>query len=330
MKNNVIISNLTTGYKQKQGTKIISKELNLSIRTNELVLLMGPNGCGKSTLMNTISGLLKPIKGEVTISNHLLKKIKSKDMSKLLSLVLTDRIHAPQLTVQEVVEVGRYPYVGQMGILSAKDKMIIKDSIERCNLVGYEHRFYVELSDGEKQRVMIARALTQDTPLMLLDEPTAHLDLPSRLDVMMMLRRLTEETNKTVLVSTHELDIALQWADTIWLMAKGGEVFHGSPEDLILNGHIEKVFGNNQLKFDPEKGEFSVIRTQNLPISIKGEGLRLKWTIRALERKGFSPIISHSEDSQIDISEHCWKYNNEEYLSLRELLIALEMNYEQE
>lgn len=323
MAEHIRIINLTTGYKQKYGIKRVSRGLNLMIRDSELVILIGPNGCGKSTLMNTLSRLLKPVDGDVHINNLSIEKIKPKNMAKLLSLVLTDRIYAPQLRVKEVIEIGRYPYVGQLGIISEKDEVIVKEAIKQCHLVGYESCFYTQLSDGEKQRVMIARALAQQTPVMLLDEPTAHLDLPSRLEVIIMLRKLSEECGKSILLSTHELDLALQWADTIWLMDKDGQVFHGAPEDLILNGAIEKVFGNENLLFDKERGEFSVLRSKKTPISIIGHGLRLEWTLRALERKGYNPTVAHSNEAHIRVLKDSWMYEGNEYPSIRELLREL-------
>ncbi|MDN4752988.1 ABC transporter ATP-binding protein [Porphyromonadaceae bacterium W3.11] len=323
MKTTIKIEQLTTGYiSKKDPTRVVSKKVQLSVCEGELVLLMGPNGCGKSTLMNTISGLLPPLHGDVKITNQSTHSLKPKDRAKLLSLVLTDRIHSPLISVQDIIEIGRYPYVGAFGSLMEKDHEIVRQAIRICHLQGYEHRYFSELSDGEKQRVMIARALAQQTPVMLLDEPTAHLDLPSRLDVIMMLKTLTEQTGSSIIVSTHELDLALHWADTVWLMNKSGEIYSGSPEDLVLSGRFESVFGNEKLKFDQERGEFSVIQSNTIPVRLIGDGLRYSWTVRALERKGFMP----SEDAgqyEIIIGEDDWLFRGERYSSLRDLIITL-------
>ena len=181
-----------------------------------------------------------------------------KEVARQLSLVLTERIPAGNMDVWEVVTIGRYPYTGFRGVLSAEDKRICEEALATCRLTELRERIFDTLSDGEKQRVMIARALAQETPLILLDEPTAHLDLPSRLEVTTMLRTLAHKLGKSILISTHELDLALGWADTIWLLDRSGAITAKAPEDLILDGDIERVFGDSRLRFDQERGEFSI------------------------------------------------------------------------
>ena len=169
-------------------------------------------------------------------------------------------------------------------------------------------RTFDTLSDGEKQRVMIARALAQETPLILLDEPTAHLDLPSRLEVTTMLRTLAHECGKSILISTHELDLALGWADTLWLLDRSGKMQAAAPEDLVLSGAIERVFGSEELHFDQERGEFSIEPKTASAIHVHGEGLRAVWTKRALRRAGFLPIepTDNAQLPCIVIEETSW------------------------
>lgn len=288
-------------------------------------MLMGPNGCGKSTLMQTIAGLLPPLGGSASIAGHQLADIESSRRAQLMSLVLTDKIESSNLSVWDIASTGRYPYVGLRGKLSPVDNAIVTQSLEQCRLSAMEHRRYAELSDGEKQRVMIARALAQQTPVMLLDEPTAHLDLPSRLEVLTMLRRLARDLGKSILVSTHELDLALQWADAIWLMSRDGVVTAGAPEDLILSDDIERVFGGEQLSFDRETGEFRLLQGARQPIGLSGTGLRYVWTQRALRRMGYEPQHSTQEALSVEVLETGWLLfpTAQRFTSLHDLLTAL-------
>lgn len=282
------IENLTTGYQTAKKKKIISEQLDLQIKTGSFTALLGPNGCGKSTLLRTIAGLQAPLQGNITIQNIHIQKLTSKEKARLLSLILTDRIASAYLIVKDIVGIGRYPHIGYRGILSEKDKEIVQKALKQCDLAKYAQSVYTELSDGEKQRVMLARALAQDTPLMMLDEPTAHLDLPNRVGLMKMLRDLAKKTNKAILLSTHELDLALQWCDGIWLMNENGEVSTGVPEDLVLNGDFSKVFSNHSFYFDIQTGTFKINSETTEYIALSGLQPNAEWTRRALEREGFA------------------------------------------
>lgn len=302
------LRHLSTGYTERRRSVVISPDLSLSIRPGEIVMLMGPNGSGKSTLMHTMAGLLPPLAGEVELGEKPLSSLTMKEVARQLSLVLTERIPAGNMDVWEVVTIGRYPYTGFRGVLSAEDKRICEEALTTCRLTELRERIFDTLSDGEKQRVMIARALAQETPLILLDEPTAHLDLPSRLEVTTMLRTLAHKLGKSILISTHELDLALGWADTIWLLDRSGAITAKAPEDLILDGDIVRVFGDPRLRFDQERGEFSIAEEPGQQIHLTGEGLRYSWTCRALHRLGYG-IISGDlppETSSITISEVGW------------------------
>lgn len=302
------LRHLRTGYTERRRSVVISPDLSLSIRPGEIVMLMGPNGSGKSTLMHTMAGLLPPLAGEVQLGEKPLSSLTMKEVARQLSLVLTERIPAGNMDVWEVVTIGRYPYTGFRGVLSTEDERICEEALATCRLTELRERIFDTLSDGEKQRVMIARALAQETPLILLDEPTAHLDLPSRLEVTTMLRTLAHKLGKSILISTHELDLALGWADTIWLLDRSGAITAKAPEDLILDGDIERVFGDPRLRFDQERGEFSIAEEPGQQIHLTGEGLRYSWTCRALHRLGYG-IISGDlppETSSITISEAGW------------------------
>lgn len=247
------LSQLQTGYQLRGKRQIVSQSIDASLPLGQMAMLLGPNGSGKSTLMRTIAGLQPPFAGELRIIGQDAAQTSLSQRAKLLSLVLTDRISSDIMTVEELVAIGRYPHIGYIGRLGAEDKRIIGESIERCRLGDMATRPLAQLSDGERQRVMVARALAQDTPLILLDEPTAHLDLPSRIELIAMLRQLARDTQRCILLSTHELDLALSWADSLWLMNAQGELRTGSSDELIDTGTLEAAFGNEWLRFDRER-----------------------------------------------------------------------------
>jgi len=295
-------------------------------------MLMGPNGSGKSTLMHTIAGLLPPLSGQVKILGRSLARLGRKEVAQALSLVLTERVEGGNMTVWDVVALGRYPYTNFFGKLQREDEKMVSEAIEQSHLKGMEQRLIAELSDGERQRVMVARALAQDTPLILLDEPTAHLDLPSRLDLVLMLRRLAHELGKSMLISTHELDLALSWGDRLWLMDREGKVVSDIPEVLVLGGHVGRVFGNQELSYDVERGEFLVQRADLRPICLVAEGMpsedhHVYWTMHALSRLGYKRSEDTETGLKLVVTLTDWQIKDGEevrsYGSLTDLVSAL-------
>lgn len=290
--NEVIIrtEGLSIGYFRKKEQVPVQTGLDLEVLRGELVGLIGPNGCGKSTLLRSLSGLQPVLGGKIRVDNLPLEQLTLKEKARLLALVLTDRVDVSNLTVGELVSLGRNPYTDWLGNLSGNDREMIAGAIGQVHLEGYENRFLSELSDGERQRAMIAKALVQDTPVIFLDEPTAHLDLPNRVEIMILLRKLARRTNKAVLLSTHELDLALQASDKLWLMTPRGGVAVGTPEDLVLDNSIQTVFANRSFRFDASTGSFVMNHAgspRTVSLEVRGEGMRLYWTERALARCGF-------------------------------------------
>ena len=265
----------------------IAKNLMLQLYAGEMVCLIGPNGCGKSTLIRTLVGLQDALGGYVEIKNKKLSQISLAKKSKLISWVLTDNMPTGSLKVSEIVEMGRFPYTNLFGKLSEKDKEIIDSAINSVHLSHKKDYRYSSLSDGEKQRTMIAKALAQDTPIIFLDEPTSHLDLPNTIEIMQLLRELARKTKKAILLSTHELELTLQVADKIWMMT-AGKLTKGLPEDLILSGSLQKTFGTERFRFDETTGGFRMNYPASKEVSLQGDkNVFYYWTERALLRNGY-------------------------------------------
>lgn len=227
---NLILDNLTTGY----GHKTVSCGLNAELQEGRLTCLLGPNGSGKSTLLRTISGAQIPLYGSVTRTD-----------SRTLSIVLTSRIDVAQLRAWDVVAMGRHPYTGYFGKLTAQDDEIIQEAMRTTQTLPFRNRNMTSLSDGEAQKVMIAKALAQQTPVILLDEPSAFLDFPSKVSLMLMMRDLAHNHGKTILLSTHDVSLALKTADTLWLMNTDGSMHTGTAQELTSSGDIATFLGNS-------------------------------------------------------------------------------------
>ncbi|MGB1253547.1 MAG: ABC transporter ATP-binding protein, partial [Candidatus Promineifilaceae bacterium] len=278
--------NLTIGYRKRRHKTIIAEHLDLTLRAGELVCLLGPNGAGKSTLMRTLAGMQSPLVGNVWLDGEEIGTLHPQVMAKKLSVVLTERVNAGLLSAYALVALGRYPHTDWWGTLSAEDKTIIQNAIDAVGIQPLASRPVSQLSDGERQKVMIARALAQQPKLMLLDEPTAFLDLPRRVEIMQILRRLAYNSQRAILLSTHDLDLALRSADTLWLMSEG-KLHVGAPEDLVLSGAFAEAFASEGVTFDIHSGAFEVQEVKCGRINLVGEGVRAQWTARALQRIGY-------------------------------------------
>jgi iron complex transport system ATP-binding protein len=270
--------------------KTVAADLNLKLTRGRLVCLLGPNGAGKSTLMRTLCAMQPPIAGQVLLDGVDIHSISPRELARLLGVVLTDRIQVGLLSAYELVSLGRYPYTGWSGRLSPDDHRIIRESIEATGATELAARPVDELSDGERQKVLMARALAQQPKLLILDEVTAFLDLPRRVDIMRTLRGLAHQRGATILLSTHDLDLALRSADEIWLLEKGGAFHTGAPEDLILSGHFAAAFRSEGIEFNAEAGHFDLHGQRGQPVSVHGEGLAAQWTCRAMERLGLAVV----------------------------------------
>lgn len=243
------IESLSTGYRSKNNVTIVAHDINATIHGGELTCLLGPNGAGKSTLLRTLSAFLPPVKGNITIMGRNLRDYSDRELSKTIGVVLTEKTDLRNMTVEDLIGLGRSPYTGFWGTLHQHDRDIVAKAIEMVGIEPLKDRMIHTLSDGERQKVMIAKALAQETPVIFLDEPTAFLDFPSKVEIMQLLHTLSRTTGKTIFLSTHDLELALQIADTIWLMDRQKGVMIGTPDELATNGSLNSFFTQRGIEF---------------------------------------------------------------------------------
>ncbi len=317
---------LTIGYAGKQP-RLISQNISITLKAGELVCLIGPNGAGKSTLIRTLAGMQAPLGGKVTLLHDDVHRLPARDLAQRLSVVLTERVNPGLLTAAAVVALGRHPYTDWSGRLNANDNAIVREAIAAVGATALAERQITELSDGERQKIMIARALAQQPVLMILDEPTAFLDLPRRVEMMQLLQRLAHREARAILLSTHDLDLALRTADRIWLMAGDGSLRTGAPEDLVLSGAFAEAFRAEGVDFDAATGAFRGSAAPRATIALHGDDLFATWTRRALERAGFNVTSNGGALAQVEADAGRWQLNhagqNAEYASVYELVEAL-------
>lgn len=282
----VKIKGLSIGYKTKSHTKIVACGICTSIEEAKLTCLLGANGVGKSTLLRTLSAFQPKLEGEIEILGKEIEEYTDKELSTTIGVVLTEKCDVRNMTVYELIGMGRSPYTGFWGTLGAKDRRIIEESIALVKIENLATRMVHTLSDGERQKVMIAKALAQQTPVIFLDEPTAFLDFPSKVEIMQLLHRLTRETGKTIFLSTHDLELALQIADKIWLMDRQHGITIGTPEDLALEGHLSNFFARKGIVFDMETGLFRIENQYHSSLRLVGHGQKYAMVRKALQRNG--------------------------------------------
>lgn len=312
---------LSIGYTKRRKNFPIQCNLDLQLKAGELVCLIGPNGSGKSTLLRTMGGLQQPLSGQVLLDGHDVLALSQREKALMISLVLTERVEVENATVTQIVALGRHPHSNWWGKLNNEEGDLVLQALKMVHLEHKANSLLNELSDGERQRAMIAKALAQDTPIILLDEPTAHLDLPNRVEIMLLLHKLAHATQKSILLSTHELDLALQAADRIWLMSADHGVECGVPEDLVFNGSFNNVFQSNAYVFNAANGNFSMNYPMEKTVAVFGDKTRIYWTLRALARAGYS--VRQDAHLTIQVTENAWVILDQSYLSIEALLTAL-------
>lgn len=250
-------SNLSVGYSSKKEIKTIATNINLNLKKGELIALIGANGIGKSTLLRTLIGIQPPLSGNVVLNGKNINEYDSISFAQNLSIVLTEKLPPSNLTVFEIIALGRQPYTNWLGNLSDNDISKINEAMELTQITSLAEKKHYEISDGQLQNVLVARALAQDTPLIILDEPTTHLDLLHKVSLFKLLKKLAKETKKCILFSTHDIDMAIQISDEMIIMTDEN-VVQDQPCNFISKGNFETLFKNEHIAFDSEKGKFIV------------------------------------------------------------------------
>lgn len=251
------LKDLSIGYVQKKFTTVVLSGINATLREGELTCLIGQNGIGKSTLLRTLSAFQPRLGGEICIDGKSIDDYADRELARMIGVVLTSKPDVQNLTVSEMVGLGRSPYTGFWGTLSKNDEEIVREAMEQVGISSLSKRMIQTLSDGERQKVMIAKALAQQTNIIFLDEPTAFLDYPSKVEMMMLLHRLSRDTNKMIFLSTHDMELALQIADTLWLMTN--KTMHiGSPRQLANEGHLSELLERKDIDFDKQTMQIKV------------------------------------------------------------------------
>ena len=291
------LRDLSIGYPDKHNTKRVAEHLNASIHSGELTCLLGTNGVGKSTLLRTLSAFQPPLGGDIDLLDRPLSTYDDRQLATVIGVVLTEKSDIRNMTVEELVGLGRSPYTGFWGTLKESDRKIVHEAIARVRIEPLTQRMVHTLSDGERQKVMIAKALAQETPIIFLDEPTAFLDFPSKVEVMQLLHNLTHTLQKTVFMSTHDLELALQIADKIWLMDRTNGIAIGTPEDLSLEGKLSSFFSRKGITYDTETGFFRIDTDYRREIHLHGHGSRYAMVRKALQRNGIRADRHVADDS---------------------------------
>lgn len=314
---------LSIGY---AGKPVLQSDLNLEVNRGQIISLMGQNGVGKTTFLKTINGLLPAHSGTVNLKDRSLTKLSRLQIAKECALVLTEKPPNQQLSVIDLVAMGRHPYSNWLGILSHEDKTAVEAAIHQTNIDYIAERKIGELSDGQLQKVMIARALAQDTDLIILDEPVAHLDLNNKIEVMRLLRAIAQQ-GKGILISTHDIQVTTQLSDELWLFGFSEPVQTGLPEDLILNGQLEKTLYLEQHNYDFV--HHRLLNEASGPVlQLKGHQEVIYWTEQALVRAGFQ--VGES-DIVVECTPYFWAINgseSSEIASIEGLIVVLENEFE--
>jgi iron complex transport system ATP-binding protein len=286
------IRNADFGYGSGPGIRLLLRAVNLDITRNELVGLIGRNGSGKSTMLRTLVNILGLLDGSILFSGKSIYSFSRKEFAKTIAFVSAGIPETENMSVRELVSLGRFPYTNWIGNLRDEDHEIIGRSLEMVGITSLSGRNLNEISDGERQKAMIARTLAQDTDLIILDEPTAFLDLPAKYELIQLLHGLTAG-GKTIIYSTHDLNISLKFSDRLWII-DDAKVCDGAPEDMILNRTFENIFSSDKIVFNPAAGEFELRRNPEKAVYLSGNDANCRnWTMHALIRHDYR--IAHEE-----------------------------------
>jgi iron complex transport system ATP-binding protein len=308
---------LKIGYADGRNKKILLTPLTASGRCGELIAVIGKNGIGKSTLLRTLAGLQPSLGGDILYNRKSIKEYARKDLARTIGYISTEIVKVSNMRVYDLVALGRFPYTNWFGKIDERNHEIITEAIEKTGMSMLSERFISELSDGERQKAMIARILAQDTGIMVMDEPTAFLDIGSKFEILHLMHLLSQKNGKTIIFSTHDLYAAMSQADKIWLILDN-HLLEGAPEDLMLQGAFDHLFDPSSIQFNSEQGTYSFITENRGEINVAGDGILLHYTKKAINRAGFSVIEREVRPFLKAPSGNCKKWQLIDDNSIRE------------
>lgn len=315
------IDKLRIGY----GRRVLSMLDQVVVEPGEFICLLGRNGQGKSTLLRTLAGFIPAVEGEACLDGRPVRQWSAAERARKVAVVLTDRPQVGALRVHELVEMGRQPYTGWTGTLSDEDREICEDALKQVDGGHLRDRYVDSLSDGERQRIMIARGLAQRPQVMLLDEITAFLDLPSRVTIMATLRRIARESSVAIILSSHDLELSLNTADRVWLLPGDGRFVDGAPEDIALSGGIGDAFDQDDVAFSLQSGRFETRGRPRGTVFIEAGGPEAIWLGRAIARIGLERTVQkQSADIVIHRQKDGLHFKGCVYTSIRDLIRAID------
>jgi iron complex transport system ATP-binding protein len=283
------VDSLEIGYNAGKRKKVLLPPLKASARKGELIAIIGRNGIGKSTLLRTLAGLQQNLGGDIFYFGKNIKDYSRNDLALKVGFISTEPVRVANMSVYDLVSIGRFPYTNWIGKIDTADHRIIMNSLEMTSMSSFRNKYISELSDGERQKVMIARILAQDTGLMIMDEPTAFLDIGSKYEILHLMHQLTRKSGKTIIFSTHDLQSAVSQSDKIWLILDD-QLKEGAPEDLMIEGAFDHLFESSHLRFNSADGSFSFKGAERVDFFVEGKGHVKHWTEEALKREGFKVV----------------------------------------
>jgi iron complex transport system ATP-binding protein len=322
---------LKIGYVSGKNTNILLPPLSASADTGELIAVIGRNGIGKSTLLRTLTGLQQPLGGEIFYNGKNIRNYSRMELAQKVGYISTEIIKVSNMRVYDLVALGRFPYTNWIGKIEMNDHEIILDALKKTSMESFSAKIVSELSDGERQKSMIARILAQDTGTMIMDEPTAFLDVAGKYEILHLMHMLTKTSHKTIIFSTHDLQTAINQADKIWLILDNN-LIEGAPEDLMISGAFDHLFDSSEVLFNSEDGTFMFRNVIRGSIFIEGGGNKRYWTEKAINRAGFTVskektlpyvIIPSDKNNYWQLSD---QFNIKECSSLYELISCLKID----